>query len=51
LAAGRVLNDPKATLKDISLIMAYDEDKKAVNYNDLLDLYKKDYNSATKKFR
>ncbi len=51
LAAGRVLNNPKATLKDISLIMAYDEDKKTVNYNDLLNLYKKDYNSASKKFR
>ena len=51
LAATRVLKDPNATLKDVSLVEAFDEDGKIVDYNDLLNLYKKDYNSATKKFR
>ena len=40
-----------ASLKDISLINAHDASWKLVNYNDLLNLYKKDYNSASKKFR
>ena len=50
LSANRILGS-WATLKDLSLINAHDESWKVVNYNDLLDLYKKDYNSASKKFR
>ena len=50
LSANRILGS-WTTLKEISQIRAFDASWNEVNYNDLLDLYKKDYNSATKKFR
>jgi hypothetical protein len=50
LSANRILGS-WATLKEISQIRAFDASWNEVNYSDLLDLYKKDYNSATKKFR
>ena len=50
LSANRILGS-WTTLKEISQIRAFDASWNEVNYNDLLDLDKKDYNSATKKFR
>ena len=50
LSANRILGT-WATLKDLSQIRALDGSWNEVNYKDLLDLYKKDYNSASKKFR
>ena len=50
LGAKRILGT-WATLKDISQIEAFDWAGNEVNYNDLLNQYKKDYKSATKKFR
>ena len=48
LSADRILGT-WATINDIPLIQAYDGWKE-VNYQELLEFYKKDYNSATKKF-
>ena len=50
LGANRILGSG-ATLKDIPLIRALDASWKEINYQDLLNAYKKDYKSATKKFR
>ena len=47
LSASRIIG-PSATLKDISLIEAHDGSWREVDYSDLLKLYRKDYNSATK---
>ena len=50
LSAMRIIG-PSATLQDIPAEIEASYGWKEINYDDLLKEYKKDYNSATKKFR